>query len=59
MKDKRPWKVRSFGVTICPDGSRRERPFEDYTEEEQKEIGRRMTEKVARLVNTEPLPVAR
>ena len=53
-KDKGEWKVRAIWVQFI-DGKRVERPMEDFSKEELREIGRRMNEKALRAAGYIPV----
>lgn len=53
-KTKEGWTVRAIGVQFI-DGKRIERPLEDFTEAELKEIAERMNEKALRAAGYRPV----
>lgn len=51
------WRVRAIGVQYI-NGQRIERPLEDFSEEEKKEIAARMNEKALRAAGYVPVQAA-
>lgn len=56
-KEKEGWKVRAIGVQFI-EGRRVERPLEDFSKEELKEIAARMNEKALRAAGYIPARAA-
>ena len=56
-KEKEGWQVRAIGVQFI-DGRRVERPLEDFSKEELREIAARMNEKALRAAGYVPARAA-
>lgn len=57
MRNNKGWTVRAIGVQII-DGQRIERPLEDFSEEERKEIAARMNDIALRAAGYIPKAAA-